>query len=139
MNPNITIFSEQIFVFNVTLTPEQEANIGRALDVLEHLYLTPFDFVLIDAKSSSGFKYRCQLYEDPEIYLLSPQEVVETAEKPIGYTQGVLARTDLAFGIQEGFFLSDPLSEIMEKFKGYDSLLFIALENVDFRFPTRCL
>lgn len=130
MNPNITTIAERVFVFNTALTSEQEANIGKALDVLEHLYLTPFDLVLIDAKGSSGFKYRCKLYEDPEIYLLSPQEVLETAEKPLGYTQGVLARTDLEFGSQQGFFLTDPLSEIMDRFKGYESLLFLGLENV---------
>ena len=130
MNPNITTISERIFVFNTALTSEQEANIGKALDVLEHLYLTPFDLVLMNAKDSRDFKYRCNLYEDPEIYLLSPEEVLGTAKKPIGYTQGVLARTDLEFGSQEGFFLADPLSEIMDKFKGYNSLLFMALENV---------
>ena len=130
MNPNITAISERIFVFNITLTPEQEENIGRALDLLEHLYLTPFDLVLIDAKASSSLKYRFKLYEDPEIYLLSPREVLGAAEKPLGYTQGIIARTNLEFGNQEGFFLSDPLSEIMDKFNGYNSLLFTAFQNV---------
>ena len=130
INPNITTISERLFVFNITLTPEQEKNIERALDVLEHLYLTPFDLVLIDPETSDSLKYRCQLYEDPEIYLLSPQEVLEAAVIPIGYTQGVLARTDLEFGSEKGFFLSDPLSGIMDKFKGYDSLLFTVLQHV---------
>ena len=130
MNPNITAISERIFVFNTTLTPEQEERIGKALDLLEHLYLTPFDLVLIDAKVSSSLKYRCKLYEDPEIYLLSPQEVLGTAEKPIGYTHGVLARTSLAFENPKGFFLSDPLPEIMDKFTGYNSLFFMAFQNV---------
>ena len=130
INPNITTISERIFVFNITLTPEQEANIEGALDVLEHLYLTPFDLVLIDPETSSSLKYRCQLYEDPEIYLLSPQEVLEATVKPIGYTQGVLARTNLEFVNEKGFFLADPLSEIMDKFNGYDSLLFTVLQHV---------
>lgn len=130
INPNITTISERIFVFNITLTPEQEVNIEGALDVLEHLYLTPFDLVLIDPETSGSLKYRCQLYEDPEIYLLSPQEVLEAAVKPIGYTQGVLARTNLEFVNEKGFFLADPLSEIMDKFNGYDSLLFTVLQHV---------
>ena len=130
MNPNITTLAERLFVFNTTLTPEQEATLARALEVLEYLYLTPFDLVLMDAEVRKSLKYTSKLYEDPEIYLLSPQEVLETAEEPLGYTQGVLARTNLEFDTQKGFFLSDPLSDILDKFNGYDSLLFTALQDV---------
>ena len=130
MKANITTLAERIFIFNLTLTREQESTVTKALDLLESLYLTPFDLVLMDATTSQRLKYRLKLYEDPEIYLLSPGEVLGTTQQPLGYTQGILARTNLEFGTQEGFFLSDPLSEITETFKGYDSILFTALEKV---------
>ena len=130
MNPSITVISKRVFVFNTTLTPEQQENIGKALDVLERLYLTPFDLVLISSEIRKTLKYGAKLYEDPEIYLLSPGEVLATVERPIGYTQGVLARTNLEFGSGVGFFLAEPLSEIMDKFTGYNSLFFAALQDV---------
>lgn len=127
---SVECIADGLFLFNKKLSDIQKKEIETAIEVIDCLYLTPFNAIFVEAKTADTLKYVCRLYEDPEIRLLSPLEIADTAKTVLAYSAGIIEQSHLSYDVDKGFFIEEDLLSILDTFTGYDSLLFLAINNV---------
>lgn len=129
-NPVIESIDDYLFILNKKLTESQTKKMQTALEVIVSLFLIPFELVLFSEENCRSLQYSSQLYQDPEIFLLSPAEIIEKDLMPLGYSSGIIEQTGIGYKTERGFIIAHSLSELADTFTGYDSLLFMVVKDV---------
>lgn len=114
-----------IFIFNLPLAESVRRKIGKQVQTLNCLYLTPFEIVMVPPNRSQK-QYRMTLYEDPVINLLCPYQFETEHLRVAGFSSGIIEKSEIQYDSEESQFTIDKnVNQIIEMFGQSETLLFI--------------
>lgn len=124
----ISVLFNFLFVFNMRIEAKVADEIQRQLTVLEHLYITDFELIMVP---SSFGRQKMRLYEDPVIELLCPAEIEDEALRTALLSTGIMGKVDIDYDTNTQHFVIDKdVAEIREMFSGVETLLFLEIPNL---------